>query len=105
MQNNNNHFSNNTELRRRAETRLRGPRKGQRSLAGKPKSKPEPVRVLHGLEIHQIELEMQNAELQKARDELELALEKYTDLYDFAPLGYFSLDPSADILEVNLTGA
>jgi len=106
MQKNNNHFSNNTaELRRRAETRLRGPRKGQRSLAGKPKSKSEPVRVLHELESHQIELEMQNAELQKARDELELALEKYTDLYDFAPVGYFSLDPSGVILEVNLTGA
>ena len=106
MQKNHNHFSNNTtELRLRAEARLRGPRNRQGPRAGKPKSNAEPVRVLHELEIHQIELEMQNAELQKAREELELALEKYTDLYDFAPVGYFSLDPSGVILEVNLTGA
>jgi len=57
------------------------------------------------LEVHQIELEMQNAELQKARDDLEAALEKYTDLYDFAPVGYFSIDESDVILETNLTGA
>ena len=48
---------------------------------------------------------MQNADLRKARDELEVALEKYTDLYDFAPVGYFSLDESGVILEANLTGA
>jgi PAS domain S-box-containing protein len=57
------------------------------------------------LEVHQIELEMQNAELHKARDELEAALENYTDLYDFAPVGYFSVDESGVILASNLTGA
>jgi len=61
--------------------------------------------VLHELEVHQIELEMQNAELQRARDEREVALEKYTDLYDFAPAGYFSIDESDVILEANLTSA
>jgi hypothetical protein len=40
------------------------------------------------LEVHQIELEMQNAELQEARDKVETLLETYTDLYDFAPVGY-----------------
>jgi PAS domain S-box-containing protein len=86
------------ELRRRAEARLSERHSDQKSDAGTQ-------RLLHELEVHQIELEMQNAELQKARDELEVALEKYTDLYDFAPVGYFSLDESGVILAANLTGA
>ena len=57
------------------------------------------------LQVHQIELEMQNAELRQARDEVETALEKYTDLYDFAPVGYFTLDRDGIIRAVNLTGA
>jgi PAS domain S-box-containing protein len=85
-------------LRRRAEARLSERQSDQKSDAGTQ-------RLLHELEVHQIELEMQNAELQKARDELEVALEKYTDLYDFAPVGYFSIDESGEILEANLTGA
>ena len=48
---------------------------------------------------------MQNAELQDARDKVETLLETYTDLYDFAPVGYFSVDEQGLILEVNLTGA
>ncbi|MBL9167656.1 MAG: PAS domain S-box protein [Verrucomicrobiales bacterium] len=48
---------------------------------------------------------MQNAELQESRTRTELQVDKYTDLYDFAPVGYFSLDEKATILEVNLTGA
>jgi PAS domain S-box-containing protein len=93
------------ELRRRAEARLRDQRKGQRSKAGDQKSEADTVRLLYELEVHQIELEMQNAELQKARDDMEAALERYTDLYDFAPVGYFSIDAEGLILEVNLTGA
>src|SRR6185369_2386755 len=93
------------ELRRRAEARLPDQRKGPRSKAGDQKSAADAARLLHELEVHQIELEMQNAELQKARDDLEAALEKYTDLYDFAPVGYFSIDESGVILEANLTGA
>jgi len=61
--------------------------------------------LVHELQVHQVELEMQNAELQEARNRLEGLLEKYTDLYDFAPVGYFSLDEQGRILEVNLTGA
>jgi PAS domain S-box-containing protein len=48
---------------------------------------------------------MQNVELQDARDRMEVLLEKYTDLYDFAPVGYLSLDEQGKILEVNLSGA
>ena len=86
------------ELRRRAEARLSERRSDQKSNAGAQ-------RLRHELEVHQIELEMQNAELQKARDELEVALENNTDLYDFAPVGYFSIDAAGVILEANLTGA
>ena len=48
---------------------------------------------------------MQNRELQAARQSAERLSERYTDLYDFAPTGYFSLDKQARIIEVNLTGA
>ena len=93
------------ELRRRAESRLGDQRKGQRSKAGDQKSAADTVRVLHELQVHQIELEMQNDELQRAGDKMEALLEKYTDLYDFAPVGYLTLDHEGVIREANLTGA
>ena len=62
-------------------------------------------RLVHELQVHQIELEMQNTELKRAREELETTLEKITELFDFAPMGYFTLDPEGTIREVNLTGA
>lgn len=62
-------------------------------------------RIVHELQVHQIELELQNEELKQAKADVDAALEKYTDLYDFAPVGYFSLDEQGQILEVNLTGA
>ncbi len=62
-------------------------------------------RTLHELQVHQIELELQNEELQQAKAEVDAHLERYTDLYDFAPVGYFSIDEEGVILEVNLTGA
>src|SRR5690606_10705168 len=55
-------------------------------------------RLLHELEVHQIELEMQNIELQQARNEAEEAREIYRDLYDIAPVGYFTLSPEGNIL-------
>ena len=61
--------------------------------------------LLHELQVHQIELELQNAELTQARDEMESALEKYTDLYDFAPVTYFTLDHVGNIRAANLTAA
>jgi PAS domain S-box-containing protein len=88
-------------LRRRAETSLAN-RKGK---TAPPPPRVDTVRLLNELEIHRLELEMQNAELRNARDALETALETYTDLYDFAPVGYFSIDETGVILEANLTGA
>src|SRR5580704_7250259 len=93
------------QLRRRAEDRLRERPRNQRSTAAVPKSNADTKRLLHELQVHQIELEMQNAELRQARDELELALDNYTDLYDFAPSGYFTFAPTGAILQANLTGA
>ena len=61
--------------------------------------------IVHELQVHQIELEMQNAEMHRTNQELEELHFKYADLYDFAPVGYFSLDQKGQILEVNLTGA
>ena len=93
------------ELRRHAEARLRKRPRKQRSKAGDPQSEADPRRLLHELQVHQVELEVQNTELQEARNRMEALLEKYTDLYDFAPVGYFSVDEQGRILEANLTGA
>ena len=61
--------------------------------------------LVHELQVHQIELEMQNEELQRAQAAAEEASEKYCDLFDFAPVGYFLWDHEGRILEVNLAGA
>jgi len=97
----NENFADVAELRLRAEARL----KGQPAPAPPPQTEADTRRLLHELQVHHIELELQNAELQEARDKMESLLETYTDLYDFAPVGYFSLDEEGVILEVNLTGA
>ena len=62
-------------------------------------------RLVHELQVHQIELEMQNSELRQARVDEAAALEKYTDLYELAPVGYVTLDRLGDIRSVNLTGS
>src|SRR4051794_14639873 len=96
-------------LRRRAESRLREGQNGSRNGQGPPPTGAElessQQRLFHELQVHQVELEMQNMELQEARDRAECLLEKYTDQYELAPVGYFSLDASGLILDVNLTGA
>ncbi len=93
------------QLYRRAAARLRKRPGNQRAAASELKAATDSQRLLHELQVHQVELEMQNTELQEARDRMEALLEKYTDLYDFAPVGYYSLDEQGRILELNLTGA
>lgn len=89
-----------TELRRHALQKL------ARLRAEQPrKNLVENQDIQHELEVHQIELELQNQELRAARSEAEAALESYVDLFDFAPVGYFNLSPDGSIQRVNLTGA
>jgi len=68
-------------------------------------SEDEALKLIHELQVHQIELELQNEELILAKEQAELATEKYTELYDFAPNAYFTLTKNAEIVELNLTGA
>jgi PAS domain S-box-containing protein len=93
------------ELRRRAEARFKEKQSSQRSEVGDQSTAEETQRLVHELEVHQIQLEMQNEELQHARGEVETLLAQYTDLYDFAPVGYFTLERDGTIRQVNLTGA
>jgi PAS domain S-box-containing protein len=89
------------ELRRHEEERLRT----KTSESHQPRTEEEVQRLVHELEVHQIELEMQNAELYQAREDLEVSLDRYTSLYDFAPVGYFTLDRNEAISAMNLAGA
>ena len=89
------------EMRRLAEAWV----KGQHPRPAPPRTEAQTNRLLHELQVHQIELEMQNTELNEIRGRMEALLKTYTDLYDFAPVGYFSLDEQGMIISVNLTGA
>jgi PAS domain S-box-containing protein len=89
------------ELRRRAEKHT----VTRQSKTNVPRNEVDAQRLLHELEVHQIELEMQNAELRIARDEAESVMEKYSALYDFAPVGYFTILADGSIRMVNLAGA
>ena len=93
------------ELRCRAEARLSENQKRQRLPAGSERTAHDTQRLVQELQIHQIELEIQNEQLEQARADTQAALERYTDLYEFAPSGYFTLDRDGTIRQVNLTGS
>ncbi len=89
-----------SDLRRRAEEMLRT------QPAELDKIAPEEIKhLLHELQVHQIELELQNEELRRAQQELAVSREKYFDLYDLAPVGYLTISEKGLILEANLTAA
>lgn len=88
------------ELRQHVEELLRA----KTTSAPPLRNEKETLRLVHELEVHRLELEMQNEELRRAQAEIEFSQNKYVELYDFAPVGYFTFDARGLIREVNLTG-
>ena len=65
----------------------------------------DPLRSVHELDVHQIELTLHNEDLRRTSLELEVSRDRYLDLYEFSPVGYFTFSREGRIMEVNLTGA
>lgn len=93
--------SDHNQLRKKAEEIL----KNKLSKVNLAPTEADLLRLVHELEVHQIELELQNEELKLARERSESIAHKYTSLYDFAPIGYFTLSNEGKILELNLIGS
>ena len=91
------------DLRHLAEECLKDSRSNLDSSAAEESL--DALALVHELQVHQIELEMQNEELKRTKLVAEDALAKYSDLYDFAPVGLFKLNEQGIIWEVNLAGA
>jgi PAS domain S-box-containing protein len=90
-----------SHLRRRAEERLQ-----QRKEAVTAHSPDVDLqRLIHELEVHQVELEMQNEELRETRLDLEAGLQRYTEIFDFAPVAYVNIGLDGAIREINHAGA
>lgn len=86
-------------LRQRAEKRL------QEARPPLPSTAWDTARLMHELQVHQIELEMHNEELRHAYDEADALRARYADVYDFAPVPYLTLDSDGTILQLNLAAA
>jgi PAS domain S-box-containing protein len=73
--------------------------------SGSTPTETDALNLVHSLEVPQIELEMQNEELTLAKEQAKSAESKYSELYDFAPCGYFTFSAAGEIIDANLTGA
>lgn len=89
-------------LRMRAEARLQ---RQPADASAASSTENQHARLRHELEVQQIELEMSNEALRQAHDEADALHRKYADLYDFAPIPYFTLDAQGVIVQFNLAGA
>jgi PAS domain S-box-containing protein len=67
--------------------------------------RPDYKKLVHELQVHQVELEIQNENLREARDAIETSQRRFSDLFNFAPIGYLILDPHGAIKELNLKAA
>lgn len=74
-------------------------------LASSPETAADSLKLLHELQVHQVELELQEEELRRSVAELEAALYRQVQLYDSAPAGCFTVDRSLALCELNRTGA
>ena len=88
-------------LRKKAEELL----KKKIEKEGIPALDTDEKKLFHELQVHHIELEMQNEELRQAIETAETALKNYTMLYDLAPTGYLTLEHDGTISELNFTAA
>lgn len=88
-------------LRQKAEAYL----EKNASKTGSQNPDADVLKLIHELDVYQVELELLNEELRLAKEKVDLVAEKYTSLYDFAPSGYFTLSKEGTISEVNLRGA
>ncbi len=94
-------FTNPRMIRKKAEEVLKSKKKDTEQEQHESDIK----KLLHELQVHQIELEMQNNELQNAYQTAHEALKKYTILYDFAPMGYMTIDGNGTIYDLNFSAA
>ena len=88
------------QLRKRAEVAL-----NTFDLEYVKPSRDDFKKLLHELGTYQIELELQNEDLRNAQIELTESRDRYSDLYDFAPVGYLTLSEKGIITQANLTAA
>lgn len=87
-------------LRRKAEERF-----AELKPATAKKPKRDTASLIHELQVHQIELEMQNEQLRQAQTIIENSNKRFSDLYDFAPVGHLTLEKEGRIVEANQTAA
>ncbi len=75
------------------------------SLASNPTTAGDALKLLHELQVHQVELDLQHEQMEESRREFELSAHRYAELYEFAPVAYFTVGSEGRIVEGNFMGA